>query len=201
MANESWITGKKYKILTDLANKKWSIISFINKATDTIFNDGKSAETKLGVINGITSDINCEDETIAASAAMVNELVRNSFQTVSDGKALLASAITNKGVSTDAGASFATMAENIKKISTSPKSLNGQDKYWQAQEVVSRTVTFTSAFSSAPKVNASGFIIDSGGTSKNLDITITSISKSGFNYKTAMPPNYGDVTVTWNAVV
>ncbi len=74
MANESWVTGKKYRILTDLANKKWSIISFINKAADTIFNDNKSAETKLGAINGITSDLNGENETIAASIKAVHEL-------------------------------------------------------------------------------------------------------------------------------
>lgn len=39
---------------------------------------------------------------------------------VADGKALIASAITSKGVSTAASASFATMANNIKKISTVP---------------------------------------------------------------------------------
>lgn len=45
-----------------------------DEASDIKFNDSKSAETKVGAINGITSDINCEDETIAASAAMVNQL-------------------------------------------------------------------------------------------------------------------------------
>jgi len=68
------VTGKKYHILTDFKNKVWSVISFWTKASDVEFNDGKSAEAKHGAINGITSDVNCEDETIAASAAMVNEL-------------------------------------------------------------------------------------------------------------------------------
>lgn len=137
----------------------------------------------------------------AADAKLTKEAINNCFQSVSNGKALLASAITDKGITTDASASFIVMAENIKKIAVSPKSLKGQDRYWQAMEVVTRTVNFTSAFSSTPKVNASAFIVDTGGTSKNLGITITSISRSGFNYKTAMPSNYGDVTVTWNAVV
>ena len=47
-----------------------------------------------------------------------NQAVNDCFQSVSDGKALVASAITDKGVSTDATATFATMAENIANIST-----------------------------------------------------------------------------------
>ena len=42
--------------------------------------------------------------------------VNDCFQSVSDGKKLLASAITDKKVLTDAAATFAQMAENIKKI-------------------------------------------------------------------------------------
>ncbi len=68
------VTGKKYRILTDLTNKVWSIISLWTKASDVEFNDGKSAETKLGVINGITSDINGENDNIAASIKCVNGL-------------------------------------------------------------------------------------------------------------------------------
>lgn len=41
-------------------------------------------------------------------------------ESVADGKALVASAITAKGVATAASASFATMANNIRAISTSP---------------------------------------------------------------------------------
>lgn len=48
----------------------------------------------------------------------VNEQVESCFQSVSDGKALVASAITDKGVSTDATATFATMAENIANLSS-----------------------------------------------------------------------------------
>lgn len=40
------------------------------------------------------------------------------FQSVSNGKILVASAITDKGVSTDATDTFATMADNINQIST-----------------------------------------------------------------------------------
>lgn len=43
-------------------------------------------------------------------------MVNDCFQSVSDGKKLVASAITGKRVPTDAAATFAQMAENIKKI-------------------------------------------------------------------------------------
>lgn len=43
-------------------------------------------------------------------------VIKEVFQSVSDGKELLASAITGKGVSTDAGATFSIMAENVGKI-------------------------------------------------------------------------------------
>ncbi len=71
------ITGKKYHILTDLANKVWSVISFWTKASDVEFNDGKTAETKLGAITGITSDLAGESETVAASIKAVNKLNNN----------------------------------------------------------------------------------------------------------------------------
>ncbi len=84
------ITGKKYHILTDLANKVWSVISFWTKASDVEFNDGKTAQTKLGAIDGITSDLNGESETIAASIKAVNKLNNNlggySFGETADGK-------------------------------------------------------------------------------------------------------------------
>lgn len=43
-------------------------------------------------------------------------IIKQVFQSVSDGKALLASAITDKGIETDAADSFAQMAENIRLI-------------------------------------------------------------------------------------
>ena len=47
------------------------------------------------------------------------------FQSVSNGKAAIADAITQKGVATSATAEFATMAANISNISQAPKSASG----------------------------------------------------------------------------
>lgn len=62
-----------YKIWNTV-NKVWDQLFFITNAKSVDAADGKTLETKVGVINGITSDINCEDRTVAASAAMVNQL-------------------------------------------------------------------------------------------------------------------------------
>lgn len=45
--------------------------------------------------------------------------IKEVFQSVSDGKGLIASAITDKGVKTDAKDTFSTMAHNIGEIQTS----------------------------------------------------------------------------------
>lgn len=61
-------------------------------------------------------------ETVEANAEegkSVDALViKEVFQSVSDGKALIASAITDKGVQTDAAAAFSIMADNIGQIET-----------------------------------------------------------------------------------
>lgn len=53
---------------------------------------------------------------ISRSAESVSEKVDECFQSVSNGKELIASAITDKGISTDATATFEQMASNISDI-------------------------------------------------------------------------------------
>lgn len=74
MATETIVTGKKYRILTDAANKVWNRVSFWHKASDCEFNDGKTAEAKLGVIDGITDSTTATSSRIAASAKAVSSL-------------------------------------------------------------------------------------------------------------------------------
>ena len=66
-------TGKSYNIF-DKVNNVWNKISFWHKASDCEFDDGKTAQNKLGAINGITSDLTGEAEDIAASIKCVNQL-------------------------------------------------------------------------------------------------------------------------------
>ncbi len=88
--NEQIVTGRKFRKLIDAANKKWQRISFWTKAGDVEFNDGKTAEMKLGGINGITSDLSCKDATIAASMTSIANLLtannKNFYFDYQDGK-------------------------------------------------------------------------------------------------------------------
>lgn len=70
--NEQIITGRKYRRLIDKAAKLWQRISWWTKASDVEFDDGKTAEQKVGNINGITSDLSDNRDDIAASIASVN---------------------------------------------------------------------------------------------------------------------------------
>ena len=81
--NEQIVTGRKFRKLVDEATKLWQRISFWTKAVDVEFNDSKTAETKLGAIDGITDSLVSTSSRIAASAKAVNELnnkLMESFQ-------------------------------------------------------------------------------------------------------------------------
>lgn len=61
-------------------------------------------------------------DSVTQEGYMIGALVGKELKkSVADGKSLIASAITSKGVSTAASASFATMANNIRSISTKPR--------------------------------------------------------------------------------
>ena len=74
MASENIVKNRYYRVLTDAENEVWDTVSFNNFAEDTNFDDGQNAEVKLGAVNGITSDLACEDDSIAASAAALNQV-------------------------------------------------------------------------------------------------------------------------------
>lgn len=73
--------------------------------TDTKIQElGTSTDTKLATINGNISELDTKYDEL--------------FQSVSDGKTTIAGAITDKGVTTSATDTFATMASNISSIET-----------------------------------------------------------------------------------
>lgn len=75
--NEQIVTGRKFRKLVDEATKAWQRISFWTKAVDVEFNDSKTAETKLGAIDGITDSLASTSSRIAASAKAVSTLNNN----------------------------------------------------------------------------------------------------------------------------
>lgn len=75
--NETISTGNKYRRLKDATTKLWQRLSFWTKASDVEFDNGATAETSLGNIQGITDSVNSNASNIAASAAAVNTLNSN----------------------------------------------------------------------------------------------------------------------------
>ena len=74
---ETIVTGRKFRRLADEAQNLWQRISFWTKASDLEFDDGKTAEAKVGGINGITSDISCNNDDIASSIKPVHDIKSN----------------------------------------------------------------------------------------------------------------------------
>ena len=100
--------------LREEMNKLSAIDSGIRESINTLeANDTGIRET----MTTLSADASVLQDTVAALSVKVNEC----FQSVSDGKALLASAITDKGVVTTADAAYDVMADNIKAIETTSK--------------------------------------------------------------------------------
>ncbi len=72
--NETIVTGRKFRKCIDAANKIWQRISFWTKASDVEFDDGKTAQEKLGAIDGITGSLTSQSATTALSAGAGSNL-------------------------------------------------------------------------------------------------------------------------------
>lgn len=64
---------KEYRIW-DKVNGVWNRLFFKTNAKSVEADDGKDLQTKLGAIDGITSDLSGESETVAASIKCINQL-------------------------------------------------------------------------------------------------------------------------------
>lgn len=106
-------------------NKLTTIINNTNKIAQDLESDYQNINNELGVVNGdleaiaeaVTQNarnISTNATNIANNATAIEEV----FTSVSSGKRLIASAITDKGVMTENDATFAKMAENIRSISS-----------------------------------------------------------------------------------
>lgn len=78
----------------------------------------------------LNSSVTSASEALAATPKAVKtamERANEAFMSASNGKKLIANAITGMGVSTDSTAAFNIMADNIKNISTKPKMVASDD--------------------------------------------------------------------------
>ena len=131
----------------------YSTFKDTDKLTVDLYDDGTITETALSeyevyidnfnIINGAlvatantkptqTMTIVVKGDFESSEATVSRELLEQCFQSVSNGKALVASAITDKKVATDATATFEEMAKNISEIAlgsgnaTAPDVLTGK---------------------------------------------------------------------------
>lgn len=77
----------------------------------------KDVENKGGVSVIVDAQLSNTSKNPVENRVIAEEL-NKVFQSVSDGKALIASAITDKGITTEPDATFETMANNIAEISS-----------------------------------------------------------------------------------
>ena len=68
------VTGKHYRVMTDLVNKVWSRVSYWKLARDVWFNSGKNLEETCGAIYGISDSLTSNSSNICASVKAVKEL-------------------------------------------------------------------------------------------------------------------------------
>ena len=66
---ESIVTGRYFRQCIDVVNKKWQHISHWLK-----FDDNKNAQTKVGAIKGITTDLNTTITGYACDATIIKSL-------------------------------------------------------------------------------------------------------------------------------
>lgn len=144
------LDGTKLDDGTTLPTGSGTSIDDTNTTTDKTWSSSKidsqfkDIEKKIG------------DETLITTAQDIKGAINEVFQSVSNGKTLVANAITDKGVNTLATDTFETMATNIKNISGgSGTTINMSDKtvhfsiddfYRALNDITVKSNTYTSIF-------------------------------------------------------
>ena len=104
-----------------------------NYLTEHPVSSGATAE-QANQIQANTEAIGTEE--LPTTAKTLKGAIAETFQSVSNGKTLIASAITDKGITTSNTDTFQTMANNIKSISGSQSQPSGQDAYREGRTLI-----------------------------------------------------------------
>lgn len=127
------------------------------------FSDWKLVLTGNEVVDNLTST--------ATNLPLSANQGRVLFQSVSNGKSLVASAITDKGVATEATASFQTMADNVGQISTSSIfdsiTVDYYAKYMEAPAIIGEHYVLIFSSSSNNMTNSGFSVIQSTGSTSS----------------------------------
>lgn len=150
---ERIVTGQKYRILSDYANKIWDRISFWTKAVDVEFDSGSDLETYAGSVNSSlsslssrittnTSNINSLSSTVSGHTSSISSLsssvssLSNSVNSLNSTVSSLSNtlSITDRiARNAEGGADSALRALNgfsLEKVSSLPSSPSSQVIYF-----------------------------------------------------------------------
>ena len=118
-------TGRIYELVDNAVSKATEALSKVNncvlKTGDTLsgqLNQPNVPSSDYNLVNKKYVDDKINEELLEPNSKIedISARVDELFQSVSDGKSKVAAAITDKGVSTAANATFDTMASNIRSI-------------------------------------------------------------------------------------
>lgn len=172
------------------ANTIYGTTKIENGGTGASTADG--ARANLGALGN--ADVVDNLESTATDLPLSANQGRLLFQSVSDGKALVASAITDKGVETAPDATFETMAENISNISSGATSEEGSFSVsLDTNKSDTRTITFSEEFKKVPT------IVCYAPNRVNVTVTASNITTDGFTLKTTNTSSWQSITVKWVA--
>ena len=116
---ESQTTNKS--IAVELVKEDLDIIDDLTTSSSDAALSAKQGKVLKDLIDGFNVDVSADDvsydnTSTGMTADNVQSAIDEVFQSVSDGKELIADAITDKGVTTSASDTFSTMATNIENI-------------------------------------------------------------------------------------
>ena len=119
-----------------------SNINDTSASTTTTYSSNKIESIKEDLSSQIRDIVNkIGTETLSTTAQDLKGAINEVFQNVSNGKQLIATAITDKGVATSSNSTFQTMADNIKNISSANINVEGFTEYtlFETDEVIPDT--------------------------------------------------------------
>ena len=143
------------------------------------------------------NDISIQDTANNFTATNVEGALAELFQSVSNGKSLIASAITDKGVTTSNTATFQTMADNINNITTKvtyniTKNLDNVT-ILDNRTTIEQYESYCTTISANANCDLDSVVITMGG----LDITESVFDNNSIN----IPDVTGDIVITAKAIL